>query len=111
MKNGKKTNKKNKDKKKELPGYEPYPSSEDIFNKDEELDINIEDEIPIEDISKGPQKRPKIPIGENLDVPGSELDDEKEAIGSEDEENNYYSLGGDRHEDLEEDKPETPLPE
>ena len=37
--------------------------------------------------------------GEDLDVPGSELDDKNEAIGSEDEENNSYSIGGDRHED------------
>jgi len=37
-------------------------------------------------------------------VPGSELDDEQEAIGNEDEENNYYSLGGDNHNDLEEDQ-------
>ena len=42
--------------------------------------------------------------GEDLDVPGSEQDDEQEAIGSEDEENNSYSIGGDRHEDLEEDR-------
>ncbi|HEX2536324.1 MAG TPA: hypothetical protein VHK69_21430 [Chitinophagaceae bacterium] len=40
---------------------------------------------------------------QDLDVPGSELDDENESIGEEDEENNYYSLGGDRHENLEED--------
>jgi hypothetical protein len=39
---------------------------------------------------------------QDLDIPGSELDDDKEAIGSEDEENNSYSLGGDNHEDLEE---------
>lgn len=32
--------------------------------------------------------------GEDLDVPGSELDDAQEAKGSEDEENNVYSLGG-----------------
>lgn len=38
-------------------------------------------------------------VGSDLDVPGSELDDDNEAIGSEDEENNNYSLGGDRHED------------
>ena len=38
-----------------------------------------------------------------LDIPGTELDDENEAIGEEDEENNYYSLGGDRHESQEED--------
>ncbi len=36
---------------------------------------------------------------EDLDVPGSDLDDAQEEIGSEDEENNYYSLGGDDHED------------
>ena len=42
--------------------------------------------------------------GSDLDVPGSELDDEQEKIGSEDEENNYYSLGGDGHNDLDEDK-------
>lgn len=34
----------------------------------------------------------------DLDVPGSEDDDKNEEIGSEDEENNFYSLGGDRHE-------------
>ncbi len=39
---------------------------------------------------------------EDLDIPGSELDDQQEKIGSEDEENNYYSLGGDYHLDLEE---------
>lgn len=41
--------------------------------------------------------------GDDLDVPGAELDDADEAIGEEDEENNPYSIGGDRHEDLEED--------
>jgi hypothetical protein len=43
---------------------------------------------------------------EGLDVPGSELDDDSEAIGEEDEENNYYSLGRDDHNDLDEDKDE-----
>ncbi|WP_158861248.1 hypothetical protein [Lunatibacter salilacus] len=38
--------------------------------------------------------------GEDLDVPGSELDDEQEEIGSEDEENNLYSLGSDQNEDI-----------
>ena len=33
----------------------------------------------------------------DLDVPGVGADDEDEAIGSEDEENNEYSLGGDKH--------------
>ena len=34
--------------------------------------------------------------GKDIDIPGSELDDAQEAIGEEDEENNSYSLGGDR---------------
>ncbi|MBK8392362.1 MAG: hypothetical protein IPL23_25235 [Saprospiraceae bacterium] len=46
----------------------------------------------------------EIHTGNDLDVPGSELDDQMEDIGSEDEENNYYSIGGDLHEDLEENK-------
>ena len=37
--------------------------------------------------------------GKDLDIPGTELDDSGEMIGAEDEENNSYSLGGDRHED------------
>ncbi|HYC28962.1 MAG TPA: hypothetical protein VEB42_09100 [Chitinophagaceae bacterium] len=41
--------------------------------------------------------------GEDLDIPGAELDNPNEEIGEEDEENNYYSLGGDRHESLEDD--------
>jgi len=42
--------------------------------------------------------------GDDLDVPGSEADDENEKLGEEDEENNYYSVGGDRNESLEEDQ-------
>jgi hypothetical protein len=34
--------------------------------------------------------------GEDLDVPGADEDDADEEIGEEDEENNSYSLGGDR---------------
>jgi len=44
--------------------------------------------------------------GEDLDVPGSGADDADELIGEEDEENNYYSLGGDLHESQEENKGE-----
>lgn len=40
--------------------------------------------------------------GTDLDVPGSEGDDGNENIGEEDEENNYYSLGGDDKSTLEE---------
>jgi hypothetical protein len=44
-----------------------------------------------------------VKTGADLDVPGSELDDQQENVGSEDE-NNYYSIGGDNHNDLDEDK-------
>src|SRR5215212_6823947 len=41
---------------------------------------------------------------DDLDIPGADLDDDTEDLGEEDEESNYYSLGGDRHESLEEDQ-------
>ena len=44
--------------------------------------------------------------GDDLDVPGSELDEREHTNGSEDEENDYYSLGGDDHNDLDEDRGE-----
>ena len=44
--------------------------------------------------------------GGDLDVPGSELDDRRGMNGNEDEENDYYSLGGDDHHDLDEDRGE-----
>lgn len=103
-----KTDKKNKTKEK-LPGYPDYPDSEDLFSRGVKLDKLDPDDI----ISKkSPNLEPdqlneksfeEDVSGDDLDVPGSELDDNEEAIGSEDEENNYYSLGGDNHNDLEED--------
>jgi hypothetical protein len=89
------------DKKIILPGYPTYPDSEDIYNQDKE-----EKEIDPEETSKLKKNISNDEIdmpGAELDVPGSELDDNEEKIGSEDEENNYYSLGGDDHNDLEED--------
>ncbi|WP_051315977.1 hypothetical protein [Algoriphagus vanfongensis] len=35
--------------------------------------------------------------GKGLDVPGEELDDAQEAVGSEDEENNHYSLSDEKN--------------
>ncbi len=43
----------------------------------------------------------------DIDVPGSELDDRNEMVGSEDEENNSYSLGGDEKDNLEDDPTRT----
>ena len=73
------------------PGYPSYPSKEDIYR-------NAEGE-PMEEEESG-RENPSLDDG--LDIPGAELDDANEEIGAEDEENNYYSLGGDQHEDLEE---------
>lgn len=86
-----------------------YPPSEDIFNKlKEEKDINPEDiskkKVSDSSIDNWNEKTFREDIsGSDLDIPGSELDDAMEDIGSEDEENNGYSLGGDNHNDLEED--------
>ncbi len=93
-----------------LPGYPLYPPSEDIYNQaKEEQDIDPEDitknKAPNEKAGTRNEKDFKDDrVGDDLDIPGSELDDEQEKVGSEDEENNYYSLGGDDHNDLEEDK-------
>lgn len=91
------------------PGYPLYPDSEDIYEKfHEETDLNPEDSSKTKPSnSTNALRRKKLDdelIGEDLDVPGAELDDDMEKIGSEDEENNYYSLGGDAHDDLEEDQ-------
>lgn len=45
--------------------------------------------------------RPVDFAGRDLDIPGSELDDNSEKLGSEDEENNGYSLGSDANANLE----------
>ena len=66
----------------------------DSFNAD--LDDVDEDFEPLEE-----RTDTTLNPGEDLDVPGSEADDADEAIGEEDEENNYYSLGGDNNDDLE----------
>jgi len=94
----------------DLPGYPSYPANEDIFNKfQEEKDINPEDTSKPKELNSADVAIEEIDLndehpGNDLDVPGSELDDEMEDVGSEDEENNYYSIGGDGHSDLDENK-------
>jgi hypothetical protein len=94
---------------KKFPDYPTYPPIEDIYNKDKE-----ETEIDPEDISKIKSTNEKDgkfneknfkqdKSGDDLDIPGSELDDVQENLGSEDEENNGYSIGSDNHNNLEED--------
>lgn len=93
---------------KDFPGYPHYPASEDIYNTEEKVDLNPDDlsKNKKSDLKSGKQNEKDFRedmTGEDLDVPGSEADDAQENIGSEDEENNYYSLGGDKHHNLEED--------
>ena len=93
---------------KSFPGYPLYPSSEDIYSKSKK-EGNIDPEAPTTfkspvEVGHAPNEKDfdNDHSGDDLDVPGAELDNEQESIGSEDEENNYYSLGGDDHIDLDE---------
>ena len=87
---------------KESTLYPFYPASEDIYNQGEKVML-----LNPEDLSKNkaPNKLrgtlneknfENDMSGDDLDIPGSELDNQLENVGSEDEENNYYSLGGDK---------------
>ena len=93
---------------KKFPDYQIYPPSEDIYNKaKEETEIDPENpsktKKPNENYGKRNEKDfHEDKSGADLDIPGSELDDQQENIGSEDEENNGYSIGGDNHNNLEE---------
>lgn len=81
-----------------------YPAGEDIYNKSkQEFDIDPENISALKESNESVNESEKITEAE-LDVPGSELDDQQEKIGSEDEENNYYSLGLDNHNELEENR-------
>ena len=75
----------------QLPGYPAYPANEDVFSKEKEEPYDESEDSSLDN---------------GLDVPGAELDDADELIGEEDEENNYYSLGGDDHSDLDENNEE-----
>ncbi|MEI7664013.1 MAG: hypothetical protein WCK34_17535 [Bacteroidota bacterium] len=99
-------------KKQKPEGYPLYPVSEDIYNRFmEERDLDPEDLAKSKDSDENGYPGTKNELdftgdlsGNDLDIPGSELDDQMEAVGSEDEENNYYSLGADGHSELDENK-------
>ena len=87
-----------------LQEFPLYPVVEDIYNQAKRTD-----DVDLDKISGQKEIIHTKLIGmhsstNGLDVPGAELDDAQENIGSEDEENNYYSLGGDEHNDLDEDR-------
>ena len=92
--------------------FSGYPASEDIYNQYVgEFELDPENLAQTKEPNEEPGQRNEKDFsedqsGNDLDVPGAELDDEQEKIGSEDEENNYYSIGGDNHNDLEENREE-----
>lgn len=94
---------------KAFEGYPLYPASDDIYSKfKNENDIDPENltmhKSPNEMVETSNEKDFMDDVsGADLDIPGSELDDNQEDIGGEDEENNFYSIGGDGHNDLDED--------
>lgn len=108
--NNDKKNMKNKDTK----GYPSYPKSEDIYQQHEaeeeidpndpaeekdETDSNAKRQLPLDKLVEKDNLKAKV---EGLDIPGENLEETDDAMGDVDEENQYYSLGGERHEGLEE---------
>lgn len=75
-----------------------YPASEDIFNNEEHISVDGNG-VPNTNGSASDT------MAMDLDVPGSDLDNAQEKIGSEDEENNYYSQSdnNDNHEEINDD--------
>ena len=100
--------------KENFPGYPKYPASQDIYAQfKEESEIDPENPSLLKDSARemgtgtwNEKNFSEDEVGDDLDVPGSEIDNEQENNGMEDEENNYYSIGGDNHNDLEENKGE-----
>jgi hypothetical protein len=84
-----------------------YPPEEDIYNKfKEETAIDPENtaqvKSPNEETGLNEKDFEEDMTGGDLDVPDAGTKEN----GKEDEENDVFSLGGDRHDDLEEDKGE-----
>lgn len=85
---------------KKYASLEPYPASEDVYSQDE-IDSSVDPDDPTR--RKARNEAPDAPnekdfqddmTGEDLDIPGNGEDEHSRANGDEDEENNYYSLGG-----------------
>ena len=96
--------------KQNITGYPQYPPADDIYNQgNKEINLDPDNLSKTKSLNEEEGLMNELDFaddmsGSDLDVPGSELDDLQESSGSEDEENNYYSIGGDLHHDLEENK-------
>lgn len=79
-----------------VPGTDADVTAEDLTMlgpKDQDMDMGEDEELEA--------KRWQPVTGKDLDVPDADFDG-NEALGQEDEENSYYSLGGDEMEKLRE---------
>lgn len=106
-----------KQKKITTDGYPQYIVKKEMYNKyrqekNTETDniskiktpgLNDKDALANENTTK-PNMFNEDKSGNDLDAPLAGLENEEENIGSEDEENNYYSLGADANGYLEEDR-------
>ncbi len=96
--------------KNELKESFSYPPNEDVYAQlEKESEIDPENPSQLKDSTEetgawNEKSFKEDLVGDDLDVPGSETDIEQDNKGLEDEENGYYSLGGDNHEDLEENR-------
>jgi hypothetical protein len=95
--------------KENFPGYPKYPASEDVYSQfTEESEIDPENPSHLKDSGEtlgawNEKTFDEDLVGDDLDVPGSVTDEmEQENNAMEDEENSYYSIGGDNHNELEE---------
>ena len=91
----------------EPDGYPLYPENEDIYNKfrkEKSIDPDNITKLKLKEIiGKVNEKDFEDDVtGNDLDIPGTDIDDSEEIVVAEDEENSYFSLGGDDHMDLEE---------
>jgi hypothetical protein len=81
-----------------VPGTEADVTAEDLAllgPRDGDMDLDEDEDLK----ARGWEPR----TGRDLDIPDAELEgSESEALGQEDEENSYYSLGGDERENLRE---------
>ena len=95
-----------------IEGYPEYATGEDIYsmsallaNVDPE-DVTQNKSLDSEATLDGNNEKDsdEDESGDDLDVPGPDENGSSDIPGEEDEENSYYSLGGDEHNDLDEDK-------
>jgi len=83
-----------------IPGTEADVTAEDLAAlgpRDEDMDMGEDESLRARDVLvKQTDDTSDEEPDEALDVPGAEADDDVEDTGMEDEENNEYSLGGDK---------------